>query len=135
MKKLLVLSLTLLTAVGGASAWSTPAMPSKGAVTQKFKDGYKNVTKFMPSKETIAKTWIAEKVVENVPSKETATQALCTAYDATKAAPMLVVDSAKRHPYVYIAGASVAAGMLTYVAYKKLTDFSDLNVNIDLETI
>ncbi|HJM69108.1 MAG TPA: hypothetical protein QGF02_04130 [Candidatus Babeliales bacterium] len=133
MKKLLVLSLTLLTAVGGANALSMSAVPSKEAVTQKLKDGYKNVTKFMPSKETIAKTWIAEKVVENIPSKECATQGLYTAYNATKAVPMLVVDSAKRHPYVCIAGASVAAGMLTYVAYKKLTDFSDLNVNIDLE--
>ncbi len=75
MKKLLALSLVLLTAVGGASALSMPT----------------------------------------VPSKETAIQALYTAYDATKAVPMRVVDSAMRHPYVCIAvGCSIYAAPILF---------------------
>ncbi|OGB97415.1 hypothetical protein A3F06_02850 [candidate division TM6 bacterium RIFCSPHIGHO2_12_FULL_36_22] len=138
MKKLLILSLGLLMAVGGTQAYTMPnvSVPSTDQVAQSIKNGYKKITTtvtgYMPSKKTIAQTWVAEKVSGYLlPSTETLTNVAMTTYSAATSAGNVIVDSAKQHPYYYIVGGSMIAGMLTYAAYKKATDFSDLE-KIDL---
>ncbi|HJM69109.1 MAG TPA: hypothetical protein QGF02_04135 [Candidatus Babeliales bacterium] len=111
MKKLLVLSLTLLTAVGGASAWS---MPLKDQATQLLKAGYERT----PSKEALwkgtEKTWGATK--SGIKTAWTKSQPVCkAAWTKSQPARKALLAKAKAHPRIVIAGVSLST---LYVAYK-----------------
>ncbi len=116
MKKLLILSLGLLT-LAGSQAFTLPAMP------EKVKDTYKEALKYVPTKEAIGQAWIVQKGLEYVPSQETvvatansakdavidgATVAKDAVVDGVKVAKDVVLDNATSAKDAVVNGAIIA---------------------------
>ncbi|MBT4855816.1 hypothetical protein HOM50_02510 [bacterium] len=129
MKKILILSLGLLT-LAGSQAFTLPTMP------ESVKNTYNEAIKYVPTKEAVGQAWIVQKGLEYVPSQETvvatansakdalvdgATVAKDVVIDKATMAKNAVVDAAQEHPYIAgLAALGVAyTGIFYATVYKR----------------